>query len=150
MLNEGKLNTREAINFILAGNATFTVVSRKTQARYTYHVEESSKYPGWFVSLLNGPDNTRDFTYLGFISLREGFKLTAKSRMTADSAPVKAFAWTFKGLWSDADLTQAIEVWHVGKCGCCNRALTVPESIASGIGPVCAKKGHGRPMKRAA
>ena len=32
-----------------------------------------------------------------------------------------------------------LEVWHEGRCGRCNRALTVPESIASGIGPECAK-----------
>lgn len=31
----------------------------------------------------------------------------------------------------------SLEVWHEGRCGRCGRALTVPESIASGIGPVC-------------
>lgn len=33
-----------------------------------------------------------------------------------------------------------MEYWHMGHCGRCNRALTVPESIINGIGPECAKK----------
>jgi hypothetical protein len=31
------------------------------------------------------------------------------------------------------------EVWHEGKCGKCGRALTVPSSILTGIGPECSK-----------
>ena len=31
---------------------------------------------------------------------------------------------------------------ELGECGCCGRELTNPESIAAGIGPVCAKR-HG-------
>jgi hypothetical protein len=30
-----------------------------------------------------------------------------------------------------------MELWHEGRCGKCGRALTVPESIESGLGPVC-------------
>jgi hypothetical protein len=31
----------------------------------------------------------------------------------------------------------AVEFWHEGKCGRCNRKLTVPSSIESGFGPEC-------------
>ena len=31
-----------------------------------------------------------------------------------------------------------LTVFHDGKCGRCGRKLTVPESIQSGLGPVCA------------
>lgn len=34
-----------------------------------------------------------------------------------------------------------VEVWHDGKCGRCRRDLTVPESVARGLGPECAEKG---------
>ena len=143
MSNEAKLNSRDALNFILAGNAILTLVSEKTGQRYTYQVKESKRSNGWFVSLLRGPDNTRDYTYLGFIFLKDGFKITAKSRMPADAQPVKAFSWTFAKLWSDAE-PAGVEIWHVGKCGCCGRQLTVPESIADGIGPTCKARGRGR------
>jgi hypothetical protein len=33
-----------------------------------------------------------------------------------------------------------VEFWHEGKCCRCGRKLTVPASIASGIGPECATK----------
>jgi hypothetical protein len=32
------------------------------------------------------------------------------------------------------------EVYHEGRCGRCNRKLTVPESIETGLGPECASK----------
>tara|TARA_R110002096_G_scaffold84290_4_gene194649 strand:+ start:14 stop:667 length:654 start_codon:yes stop_codon:yes gene_type:complete len=33
-----------------------------------------------------------------------------------------------------------MEIWHEGKCSRCGRKLTVPSSIATGLGPVCATK----------
>jgi hypothetical protein len=36
-------------------------------------------------------------------------------------------------------LPEFVEVWHEGKCGKCGRALTVPSSILTGIGPECSK-----------
>lgn len=41
-----------------------------------------------------------------------------------------------------ADPAKALEAYghELGKCGICSRALTDPESIARGIGPVCAAK----------
>ena len=41
---------------------------------------------------------------------------------------------------NDGPMPAELEVWHQGSCGKCGRPLTVPESIASGIGPVCASK----------
>jgi hypothetical protein len=41
---------------------------------------------------------------------------------------------------TDGPMPAELEVWHQGSCGKCGRPLTVPESIASGIGPVCASK----------
>jgi hypothetical protein len=122
--------------FMLAGNAYFTLRSEKTGTRYTYAVSKADAEPGkpevWFVGFLTGPDNTSDYQYLGI--LRDGrFKLTAKSKLNADSLPVKAFAWT----WEHLDNLHGVEVWHEGRCGRCGRRLTVPESIERGFGPEC-------------
>jgi len=35
-----------------------------------------------------------------------------------------------------------LEIWHEGRCGRCNRKLTVPASIALGIGPECGQREH--------
>lgn len=123
--------------FLLAGNATFTLVSGATGERYTYNVRRAEESQRYFVSFLTGPDNTSDYKYLGQIRYPEArFSLTEASKLTEDSLPVKAFAWMFQRLQSSRPLTGA-EFWHTGRCGRCGRLLTVPESIANGFGPEC-------------
>lgn len=123
-------------DYVLAGKSTFTVTNPKTDGRFTYHVVESDPRPGqmpvWFVSVLNGPDNSNDYLYIGTI-FADGFRLTRKSRATDSALSVVVFKF-FASRWEDSRL----EVYHEGVCGKCGRKLTVPESIASGLGPVCA------------
>ena len=64
--NEAQLETKAALSFILAGNATFTLRSLRTGARYTYKVREAEDKPGvFFVKYLIGQDNENDYRYLG-------------------------------------------------------------------------------------
>jgi Family of unknown function (DUF6011) len=161
MTMTGQITTLEAIkNFILAGDATFTLVSRKTGERKTFQVErtpeklctcsgaetgcdhapwcEAGRAPGYFVRLLTGPDNTSDYRYLGFLFERDGalrFKIN-KQGWGADACV--AFEWLLHRVNTGVELGDHAEFWHEGRCGRCGRPLTVPESIASGIGPVCA------------
>lgn len=129
--------------YTMAGNATLTLTSRKTQQSYTFRVRaphhQAENKPIRFVSLLTGPQNETDYTYLGL--LRNGeFNLTAKSKMTADSAPVKAFDFFNRNVINSKMLPAMLEVRHEGRCGRCGRKLTVATSIDGGIGPECAKK----------
>jgi len=144
----GRLSTPEAIyQFLLAGNAYFTVRSTKTGTRYTFRVNKpqpndtDKAYYGnqstrYFVALLTGPENTDDYTYLGMIQGNQ-FRLTRASKMTANSGPVLAFKWVFEHAVRH-QLPPQCECWHEGRCGRCGRMLTVPESIERGIGPDCA------------
>jgi hypothetical protein len=148
-------NAKDVKNFALGGNAILTVSSAKTGARYTFQIsapkEDGKRAPIRalrFVSLLSGPDNNADYTYLGSIkgipTLETGptFMLTAKSRMNADSAPVKAAKYLCDRVLRhpEAALPEGLQIRHEGKCGCCGRKLTVPESIDRGIGPECWEK----------
>ncbi len=137
-------------SFLLAGNATFTVVSTGTGKRYTFKIQRPKPRNAdedvsnkWFAKLLTGPENTRDYSYCGMI-LREGealkYVITRAAKLTADSEPQKALRWIVAHLSADRPFPEDLEFWHVGRCGACGRALTVPESIASGLGPVCAGK----------
>lgn len=133
-----------ALRFMLAGSATITIVGRTT--RYTYKIKAAEllafgKVPVWFVNLLAGPDNESDFQYLGMIKHNE-FKATSKSRMRAGSKPFDAFAWLWQRLTvlGRVPLPHIAQLWHEGRCGRCNRKLTVPQSIATGFGPECAGK----------
>lgn len=127
--------------FILAGKAIFTV-SNPSGERYTFRVrrvENDDRPAVYFVSLLTGPMNTSDYTYLGLLNPATGeVRLTAKSRMTDDSTPVKVIRWALRRIWAGASFPQGYHAHHAGRCGRCGRLLTVPESILSGLGPECA------------
>jgi hypothetical protein len=132
----GQLTTWDAVReFIFAGHARFTLRSLKTGMRYTYQVkvkkqdlEAGKTGPDvtYFVALLRGPDNVSDYRYLGVLRKPGNFWTIA-------------LVWMLDRLKVDRTgvLGVALEVWHEGKCGRCGRTLTVPESVASGIGPVC-------------
>jgi hypothetical protein len=86
--------------------------------------------------VLAGADNTGNYVYLGTIFADGNFRVTRKSRVAADAPSAVAFAWFVRNLES-----AKVDVWHDGTCGRCGRKLTVPESIESGLGPVCAGRG---------
>lgn len=131
--------------FITAGKAIFTIVGQST--RYTFKIDRKdpelgSRFtePAYFIAYLAGPDNTADYQYCGLLDSRTGqIRLTAKSRVTQQSTIVLAFNWTIGRIWRGIDITPA-RFYHVGRCGRCGRALTVPASIESGLGPECAGK----------
>lgn len=138
-----------AAAFILAGNARFTLVSGVTGARFTFRVSRKDESSPWFVSVLSGANNEADYAYLGTIfPARPVHGRTApspmvpvffhgkKSRIGKDAPSAKAFAWAWTFI-ARGQMPPSCEIWHEGRCGKCGRALTVPESIASGIGPVC-------------
>lgn len=132
--------------FVLAGNATLTLVSKKSRARYTYRVrsvqpDASGRVSSvtHFVSLLNGSDNESNYIYIGCIK-RGVYTQTAKSKVAADASSNLAFEWFFNRALLEPALFDQVEAWHEGRCGACGRKLTVPESIARGLGPECAGK----------
>ncbi len=96
----------------------------------------------YFVNLLRGPDNTADFAYMGVVRKDSArFFWTEKSGKVGRQAPAyKALIWFIDQMNGRRDvLGSLMEVWHEGKCGRCGRKLTVPESIAAGLGPECQK-----------
>lgn len=136
--------------FMLAGNATFTVVSTGTEKRYTFKIQKPKpRTKGedvsdrWFVKLLSGSDNTSDYQYLGMIVAKDGqlsYIVTRAARLAADTVPQVTARWIVAHLSADKPFPGELEFYHMGSCGMCGRALTVPESIRSGLGPVCAGK----------
>jgi len=132
--------------FVLAGDAIFTVANGKGQ-RYTYRVrrveKDPAKGPVWFVSLLTGPQNTHDYTYLGMVVETLGgltVRLTKASKLTVDSLPVRVAVWALRIVSTGHPVPAGYGIHHEGRCGRCGRLLTVPESIVSGFGPECITK----------
>ena len=131
---------RDSIDkFIFAGNAYFTVRNSRTGNRFTFRVSKPKNKRGdgevHFVSVLTGPENTNNYSFLGTIFDKTNFRYSRKSAIGADAQSAKAWEWFFQKRNSLPDF---IEVWHAGRCCRCGRMLTVPESIEAGIGPECA------------
>lgn len=131
--------------FLLAGRAVCTLTT--AQGRWTYRItrkDDGVRPPVYFVSVLTGPNNERDYTYLGVFDPDSGsVRVTAKSAYTPESPVVSCLNLAGQSIWSRGRLPLGFELHHEGRCGRCGRTLTVPESIATGLGPECATKGRG-------
>jgi Family of unknown function (DUF6011) len=163
---KGMLTTWPEVRaFIFGGRARFTLVSRKTGFRFTYKVvakreDVKAKLEDvtFFVSVLRGPDNESDYTYAGVLRKPAQFNFTPASRVSRTADSMKALVWfldkmaherdvlvgKFCGVDSAADSAgqvTKVEFWHEGRCCRCGRVLTVPKSVADGIGPECAGRG---------
>ena len=131
--------------FLFAGNATVTIRSKSTQTRYTYRVKAPPKDKegpcSFFVAVLTGSDNTTDFTYLGHVFRNSGdYVHGRKSTIGLEAPSAIAWKWFHDCIILGGRLRpEKVEIWHEGRCGRCNRKLTVPESIDIGLGPDCAE-----------
>jgi len=147
MDNTNKLSPENVLPFLLGGRALLTVHNEKTGTHNTYRVtapgktaEAREKASVLFVSVLTGPENTTNYTYAGIILRDSGvFRSTAKSKLAESTPSVAGFKWVLGRAKNDTlrDFPH-VSVLHHGRCGTCGRVLTVPESITSGLGPICA------------
>lgn len=142
-------NAKSIREFSLAGKATVTIESLKTGAHYTFQINKADDGEVWFVSVLSGPSNETDFTYMGILfgtaqktwfgHNGTEFRLTKKSRYTDDATCVRGFRFFWRFIEAGV-MPQDMQVRHSGHCGRCGRTLTTPESLDRGIGPECANK----------
>lgn len=132
---------KAAVDFISAGNARITMVSKKTGTRFTYRVRQPAEDKPFFVSLLTGSDNEGDYTFFGTIFSDGSFRHSPKSSIGKEAPSAVGFAWLLAHLAKD-HLPETIELHHEGRCGRCGRTLTVPSSIESGFGPECINHIH--------
>lgn len=131
-------DVQDIARFVTAGKAYFTLRSVKTGTRFTYRVRASKDGNVLFAGVLDGTDNESHYAYMGLI---KGLHLvpTAKSKVSTDAPSSKGLSWFLEAL-TGGHVPSTVEFWHEGRCGCCGRRLTVPESIQNGIGPECIKR----------
>lgn len=159
--------------FVLGGKAIFTVHNPNRQ-HYTFLVEavnfdeDSDEAPSrFFAKLLTGPDNTRDYTYLGQLDTETGETFATRKSTWKDALsdwrrarargdlngsreaeqriplPVRVLRWALmKVVWPNKPVPEGYGINGEGRCGRCGRTLTRPEGISPdghrfGFGPVC-------------
>lgn len=154
MHHQGFTSATEALGFICGGNAVFTIRSEKTGKHFTFKAncvkKEGPAHPTRFVKVLANGRNTAwdEQLFVGHFhtGMPGWLKTSAKHPEAADWPSFKALAWAMSKLntsarGGDDTMPEGLEVFHEGACCRCNRPLTDPASIQSGIGPECAKKG---------
>jgi NADH:ubiquinone oxidoreductase subunit D len=133
-LTETQLTETEHIkSFLLGVNALFTMVG--VESRFTYKVKQLKRDPDNVraVYVLSGPNNTADYMRIGTIRVDLN-EFEARNSLTPSA---RAFNWVFARLVRGLSIAP-VQVLHHGRCCKCGRTLTTPESIQSGIGPICA------------
>lgn len=135
--------------FCLAGNAAVTLVSQRSGQRFTYKVRKGDdtqpqQQGKWYVSILTGPDK---WTFLGRIQDGGQLYKHTTTHLGPGTPGSKVFYWFWMQILQQR-LHPGLEVWHEGRCGRCGRALTVPSSIANGIGPECQQRMEGDGLLR--
>lgn len=127
-------------------NGRYTIKNRDTGEHRTMEIKtqaQDAKFAAGqrILSLLTGPNNEADYT--GFAFVNEGGIQVWKSKR-APAGPKTQWEWYAEILWSLAldggfsRFADRYEFLMEGRCVRCNRVLTEPESIKTGIGPICA------------
>lgn len=108
-------------NTATGNHRTFRIRTQKSDAKFA---------PGErILSLLTGPDNQSSYTQIGFVKPDGRVILWQKYRTEQYRSLVRVLR--NPGQYPTC-------VYHYeGRCRVCDRSLTTPESISSGIGPVC-------------
>jgi hypothetical protein len=116
-------------------NGTYTIENTETGDYRTFKIKtvlDGDLEGKRIVSLLTGSDNQNDYKGFAFL-FDHGIVVWKKYRGTN-------FEHLARMLWAALNdaLPERYDILHEGTCIRCNRPLTCPESIRTGIGPVCA------------
>jgi len=130
---------------MFAGRSRFTVLNEASGNRFTYQVnapkydrdgnkiDNPEKAEVLMVKFLNGSG----YDFIGILNREGHFFYSRKSKIYKNHLAIRGFEWLVTHIDKMPD---KVKFYHEGCCLRCARALTVPESILSGLGPECAKK----------
>ena len=124
-------------NYIFAGNAYFTLTSKKTNHHFTYNIYRKKTSPVWYVKIHDGHSHT----YSGYIKKVNNiyrYYKGASGTYDMNDNRILSLMWFIRHM-KDVDIADKVILQHVGRCCKCGRKLTDPKSIELGVGPECAK-----------
>ena len=126
--------------YITAGDAIFTLMSTLIDRRTTYRITQDKNQPKrYFCKYLYGPENTRDYRYIGmFYSDTLHLRTTRASDMTNRNLTFAMMSYFLDVVAGRREWPDTMQFYKSNRCARCARLLTTPESIEKGIGPECA------------
>lgn len=138
--------TKSIKEFILGGDARFTILQEATEKTPSYQVKYRVKNNGsntcWFVSteLFFDDDlftDGRKLTYQGYLKRDLSFNIGAKGVEDYNQKAIRGLLWVLN---HPDNLPSIVHIFHHGRCSVCGRKLTDAKSLRCGIGPTCRKK----------
>ena len=132
---------------IATHNGKFTVTNLKTGNHRTYQIKtvtgkDKPLYGKRIVSMLTGPDNGNDYKGFAFLRVADNGKVYVNVWKKFQGGAFDGHAKLLENLETLLD-QGTVDVQAATKCRICNLDLTDPDSIASGIGPICKKNQEG-------
>ena len=124
-------------NYILAGKAVLIAHSLRTDKHFTYKVKATDNTKTAFYVSVNSGET---YSYIGILKKGElywGFFSTKGSKVGKDSPSFKGFEFIIDRYVNSNKPHPEFRLSHSGRCACCGRELTEPESLKIGLGPIC-------------
>ena len=119
----------------------FTVENTETGEHRTFRIRKQSSDAIWcpnaqIVGLLCGPENTNDYENFAFIN-QSGIHVWSRLRGVGHWQGYRNLLWSLLTEGTASRFRVKYRIAESTRCFICGRELTTPESIDTGIGPVC-------------
>jgi hypothetical protein len=134
---ENELRGKQLRDFVFAGNSLFTLLNEETGNHVTFRIKKHKEDPIWFVSTLGQYGKQ---VFIGTCGSSKKYKHSQNSDISQNDQKVVVFEWFLNKFFNNQDKYPTVKIYHHGRCGACYKTLTTPESIKSGIGPICGGK----------
>lgn len=139
----GIIKQENAIEFILAGNSEFILHSTKTNDDFRFLITANDrKEVLYFVNMIIGSQKI----YAGYIKLNKetqefDFKQGEKGKIQGNELSIRSLLFVLNKL-NKGETVGNLEVYHVGKCGCCGKELYEQADIMIGLHKKCNKNNN--------
>lgn len=120
-------------------NGTFTLIGPKSHRTVSVKTAKKGSLKGSrIISLFVGTDNTRDYEGYGFVTAAHEGSDTVKiwNSKRNSARQFEIISAVFAKLAQGGEIA-GYTIEESRSCVACNRKLTSPESVLSGIGPEC-------------
>lgn len=153
--NKIQLSLKQFNDMLFRGRFKFTVVSSYTETRYTFKItgfrdNNYKERKAYAVAVFTGTNNDTDYTTIGYIfcsKLRDSSTFKKKDYVINLTAQTQAFQWLLRNKSNEEQLNK-VQVFNEGRCACCGRTLTDPESIMLGYGSECYSRINPKQISR--
>jgi len=129
------MNVKETITYIYGKRATFTISNLNRSKHFTY--KRWNKHNTRFIGYLR---SKKKYKYIGI--LNDDLYLIMTQKSPSITTPEVTVLNNALARLRAGELPPDGHIEHCDRCCMCGRKLTDPESLRTGVGPVCVERGN--------